>query len=41
MKQKFFDRNLIKIEWNFFSVIATIVGVFIGLVDFGRICKNE
>lgn len=34
MKQKFFDRNLIKIEWNFFSIIATIVGVFIALVDF-------
>lgn len=31
MKQKFFDLNLIKAEWNIFSIISTIAGFVLAI----------
>ena len=31
MKQKFFDVNLIKAEWNIFSIISTVTGFVLAI----------
>ena len=33
MKQKFLDFNLIKSEWNIFSIVSTIVGFILAIID--------